>query len=481
VPNDPDDDPHPVLAAADAATLAARDARAAAQSAAHTTESALQALDAVGAVASSASRAKASTVATAASVTAELALQAASQVRAEAAERAFDVAAAAVTALERIAADLPDDVDPDGARRVAALVAATVAADVIAQARLTDQAAARVATAVAVAADAAAVAAVAAAAVVDVAVGSAELSAQDMKGSSAATEAASRTAVRSTGRVSDLAQRRVAQLRQAPRVAELRLGLERGELRLHYQPMYAMESGAVVGVEALLRWQHPQRGLLLPSEFLDVAEGPALVVPVGDWVLRTAITQAAIWHRSMEDRSMEDRSTGDPAPVMWVNISCDQLGRQHLTGVVEDLLTEHGLPAAFLGVEVTERQLASRADDIATDLQELHHLGVALAVDDFGTGYASLDYLRRFTFDEVKIDRSFVAGLQDRTDAAVIASIIALARSLQLAVVAEGVETREQHDFLRRLHCDVAQGYLLQRPAAAAVVDALLMAPAVRT
>jgi EAL domain-containing protein (putative c-di-GMP-specific phosphodiesterase class I) len=461
---------HPVLAAADAAALAARDAMAAATSAAKTTESALEALDAVGTVASHASRAKASAVATAASVTAEIAAQAASEVRAEAADRAFDVAAAAVAALERIAADLPDDVDPDGARRVAALVAATVAAEVIAQARLTDQAAARVAKAVAVAADAAAVAAVAAAAVVDVAVSAAELSAQDMKGSSAATEAASRTTVESTGRVADLAQRRVTQLRQAPRVAELALGLEREELRLHYQPMYAMDSGAVVGVEALLRWEHPQRGLLPPSEFLDVAEGPALVVPVGDWVLTTAVTQAAMWHRAMEDQR-----PGVRPPVMWVNISCDQLGRQHLTGLVDRLLTEHGLSPEFLGIEVTERQLARRADDIAVDLKDLRRLGVALAVDDFGTGYASLDYLRRFTFDEVKIDRSFVAGLQDKTDEAVIASIIALAGSLELTVVAEGVETQEQHDFLRKLGCDVAQGYLLQRPAAAETIDALLL------
>ena len=460
-----DDGAHPVVAAADAAMLAARDAKAAARSAAQTTESARDALDAVGTVATSASRARASAVATAASVTAEIAAQAASQVRAEAADRALDVAAAAVAALERIAAALPDDVDPDGARRVAALVAATVAADVIAQAKLTDEAAARVAKAVAVAADAAATAAVAAAAVVDVAVGSAELSAQDMRVWSAATEAASRTAVESTGRVADLALRRVTQLRQAPRVAELGLGLERGELRLHYQPMYSIESGAVVGVEALLRWQHPSRGLLPPSEFLDVAEAPALVVPVGDWVLATAVAQAAAWHRAL----------GDRAPVMWVNISCDQLGRQHLTGVVDRLLTQEALPLGFLGIEVTERQLARRADDIATDLQELRRLGVALAVDDFGTGYASLDYLRRFAFDEVKIDRSFVAGLQDKTDAAVIASIIALARSLDLTVVAEGVETQDQHDFLRRLGCGVAQGYLLQRPAAAATIDTLLL------
>jgi EAL domain-containing protein (putative c-di-GMP-specific phosphodiesterase class I) len=417
------------------------------------------------AVATSASRAQASTVAAAATLAAQIAARAAAAVRAEAADRALDVAAAAVAALERIAAELPDDVDPDGARRVAALVAATVAADVITQARLTDDAAARVAEAVAVAAEAAAVAAVAAAAVVDVAVGSAHVFAQQMQGSSVETATASDAAVTSTGRVADLAVRRVAQLRRAPMVAELARGLEREELRLHYQPMFALSTGAVVGVEALLRWQHPDRGLLPPSEFLDVAEGPALVVPVGDWVLDTAVARAAVWQRAL----------GDQAPVMWVNISCDQLGRRHLVGVVERLLSQHHLAPALLGIEVTERQLARRADDIATDLLELHGLGVSLAVDDFGTGYASLDYLRRFTFDEVKIDRSFVAGIGDQTDEAVISSIIALAGSLGLTVVAEGVETQQQLEFLRELGCGVSQGYLHQRPAPSETIDALLL------
>jgi EAL domain-containing protein (putative c-di-GMP-specific phosphodiesterase class I) len=160
---------------------------------------------------------------------------------------------------------------------------------------------------------------------------------------------------------------------------------------------------------------------------------------------------------------------------MWVNISCDQLGRRHLVGVVDRLLSQHGLAADRLGIEVTERQLARRADDIATDLLELRGLGVALAVDDFGTGYASLDYLRRFTFDEVKIDRSFVAGIGDRTDEAVISSIIALAGSLGLSMVAEGVETHEQFVFLRLLGCTVCQGYLHQRPAPAEIVDAVLL------
>jgi EAL domain-containing protein (putative c-di-GMP-specific phosphodiesterase class I) len=455
---------HPVIAAADAATLAARDAAATARSAAHTTVSAHDAVVSMDAVASSASQARATTVAAAATMAADIAARAATAVRAEAADRALDVAAAAVAALERIAAELPDDVDPDGAQRVAALVAATVAADVITQAKLTDDAAKRVAQAVAIAAEAAAVAAVAAAAVVNAAVGSAQEVAQEMQGSSRATETASRATVTSTGRVADLAVRRLAQLRQAPMVAALARGLDREELRLHYQPMFDMSTGAAVGVEGLLRWQHPDRGLLPPSEFLEVAEGPALVVPVGDWVLATAVAQATIWQEAY----------GDAAPVMWVNISCDQLGRRHLVGVVDRLLSQHGLAPARLGIEVTERQLARRVDDIGTDLLELRGLGVSLAVDDFGTGYASLDYLRRFTFDEVKIDRSFIAGIGDRTDEAVISSIIALAGSLGLTMVAEGVETQRQFEFLRLLGCTVSQGYLHQRPASAETIDAVL-------
>jgi EAL domain-containing protein (putative c-di-GMP-specific phosphodiesterase class I) len=252
---------------------------------------------------------------------------------------------------------------------------------------------------------------------------------------------------------------------EAPRVAELRRALERDELRLHYQPMYNMGTGVIVGVEALLRWQHPTRGLLPPSEFLDVAEGPQLVEQVGDWVLGTAVAQAAAWQEVM----------GEHAPVMWVNVSCDQLGRQHLTGVVQSLLSQTGLSPERLGLELTERQFARRVDDITADLHALRGLGAVLALDDFGTGFASLDYLRRFTFDEIKIDRSFVAGLRDRTDTAVICAIIALARSLDLTVVAEGVETQEQHDQLRLLGCEVSQGFLQQRPAPAQTISEVLL------
>jgi EAL domain-containing protein (putative c-di-GMP-specific phosphodiesterase class I) len=460
----PDEGSRPNLAAADAAATASRDAQAVARSASDTTVSAQEAVAAAGDVASSAKQAKASIVAAAAAAAAEVAAQAASRVQAAAAARALDVAESAVLALETIVAGLPDDVDPDGARRVAALVAATVAADVIAQTRLTDDAAARVARAVALAADAAAMAAVSAASLVDVAAGTARSTADVVAGASAATEVASDIAVESTARAEAMALHRVSLMRQAPLVIELERALEREELRLHYQAIYSMETGAIVGVEALIRWEHPSRGMLWPAEFLDVAEGPQLVVPIGDWVLRTAVLQAAEWHRSLGDRT----------PVMWVNISCDQLGRRHLIEVEDGLLTETGLPPSLLGIEVTERQLARRVDDVAVDLEELHRMGVSLAVDDFGTGYASLDYLRRFTFDEIKIDRSFVSGLQDRTNAAVTSSIIALARALGLKVVAEGVETQQQYDRLRALGCAVAQGYLLHRPAAGDVVTEVL-------
>jgi EAL domain-containing protein (putative c-di-GMP-specific phosphodiesterase class I) len=226
-----------------------------------------------------------------------------------------------------------------------------------------------------------------------------------------------------------------------------------------------MSSGAIVAVEALLRWQHPTRGLLAPAEFLDIAEGPTLVTPIGDWVVGTAVSQASAWQRIL----------GDHTPVMWVNISCDQLGNQHLPGVIDQALSGAGLAPGSLGLEVTERQIVGRADDVAADLLSLRGLGVAMAVDDFGTGFASLDYLRRFTFDEIKIDRSFISGLGlDRTDTAVTSSIIALGRSLDLTVVAEGVETHAQFERLQELGCEVSQGYLHHRPATDEVISALL-------
>jgi EAL domain-containing protein (putative c-di-GMP-specific phosphodiesterase class I) len=464
------EDAHDAVAAADAAARAVENARAAARSAADTTTAAHESVSSAGDVASAAKDATAATVAAAADAAAEVADKAATAVQADAMRQALETAALAVVALETIAANLSDDVDPDGARRTAAEVAARVAEEVIVQAQATAAAAAKVAHAVNVAADEAAIAAATAAAIVDLAAGNAETSAHAVEGASAETETASDAVVTSTARVADITHRRLARLRQHPLVKQLRAALDGNELRLHYQPMYSLGTGAMVGVEALLRWQHPQRGLLPPAEFLEVAEGPHLVTPIGDWVIATAVRQAAHWGRAV----------GDRAPMMWVNISCDQFGRQHLTSLIGSLLMAESLPAAKLGIEVTERQLATRVNDVATDLLTLRDMGVGLAVDDFGTGYASLDYLRRFTFDEIKIDRTFIAGLgTDPTDTAVTSSIVALGRSLGLTVVAEGVETQAQHDRLRLLGCSVTQGYLLQRPAPAHVIDDLLRRPSV--
>ncbi len=444
----------------DAARRASKDSEAVARSAADTVSAAGDATTATLSSVAAARSAAAEIVAAAASVAAEIAAREALAVQDEADRRAVDVAAAAVTALELVAVD-DGAVTPDEARRLAARIAQLVSADVVNQARLTDEAAGRVAQAVALAAEAAALAAWTAASLVEAAALGARAAAEETAHASAATEEASVVAVNSAGHVADLARRRVAQLRQAPMVAELRLALERDELELHYQAMIDVASGAVTGVEALIRWHHPSRGLLQPASFLDVAEGPYLVEPIGDWVLRSACRQAAIWSNRY----------GDRAPRVWVNVSCDQLGRDHLVGVVADVLEETHLPPDRLGMEITERQLARRVGHVIDDLEAFRRLGVALSVDDFGTGYASLDYLRRFSFDEIKIDRSFVSGLQQRTDRAVASSIVALGRSLGLTVVAEGVENASQLELVTDLGVDVTQGYLHHRPAPAAEID----------
>jgi diguanylate cyclase (GGDEF)-like protein/PAS domain S-box-containing protein len=264
---------------------------------------------------------------------------------------------------------------------------------------------------------------------------------------------------------------RVSAVRQSTLAHELEAALSNEQFRLYYQPMYDTQTGAMVAVEALLRWQHPTRGLLSPAHFLAVAEDRRLMTRIGDWVLATAAAQAARWEDEAEH-----------ALDMWVNISCDQLGAQHLSGVVERVLAQTGLNTSRLGLEITERQLIGRHDTVRADLTALHELGLRLAVDDFGTGYNSMDYLRRFTFDEIKIDKSFVAGLgHDRADTAVTSSIVALGRSLDLVVVAEGVETQDQHDRLRELGCDVCQGYLLHQPAPPETIDRLLRTPAANT
>ncbi|MDD5390046.1 MAG: PAS domain S-box protein [Gallionellaceae bacterium] len=234
----------------------------------------------------------------------------------------------------------------------------------------------------------------------------------------------------------------------------LRRALERGEFVLHYQPLIDAHSGRTVGVEALVRWQPPDEALVPPDKFIPIAEETGLIVPLGEWVLRTACAQARAWI-----------DAGLPPLVMAVNLSGRQFQAVDMVELVRAVLLDTGLPASYLELELTESVIMAHADQAIATLDALKALGVRLAIDDFGTGYSSLAYLKRFPIDKLKIDRSFVDGLaDDPNDREIAATIIAMARSLNLDVLAEGVETEQQLAFLRLYGCDQYQGYLFSRP-----------------
>ncbi len=249
--------------------------------------------------------------------------------------------------------------------------------------------------------------------------------------------------------------------------ADLRQGIDRGELRLLYQPVVDVRSGAVTGVEALVRWQHPTRGLLSPAEFIAVAEDTGLVVPLGSWVLQEACRQLQDW----------TRSSGAGLTVA-VNVSARQLSDSRFPEAVADILAATGADPAAVVLELTETALLDATDASTATLQALRGLGVRLALDDFGTGFSSLTFLKRFPIDVVKVDRSFVRDIAvDPDDAAIVAAVVNLGRSLHLETVAEGVETAEQLACIRGLGCLLAQGYLLSPPRPPEDIPALLAAP----
>jgi diguanylate cyclase (GGDEF)-like protein len=249
--------------------------------------------------------------------------------------------------------------------------------------------------------------------------------------------------------------------------SSLRRALENGELRLFYQPVFSLERNRIVGAEALLRWQHPQRGLLEPGEFISVAEDSGLIVPIGEWVLEEACRQAVVWR---------DRANGAEPLHVSVNLSPRQVSRSNVVAAVQRVLRNTGLEPELLDLEITEHTLIDEGEAAALALRELKGVGVGLVLDDFGTGYSSLSHLKRFTIDAVKIDRSFVSGLgsPDSGDDAIVNAIVSMAQALEVSVTAEGVETEEQLSLLRETGCSFAQGYLFSRPKPPEQLDRLL-------
>jgi len=244
----------------------------------------------------------------------------------------------------------------------------------------------------------------------------------------------------------------------------LRRAVERGEFVLHYQPKVNLASGAISGMEALLRWQHPVRGLLAPAQFIPVAEDCGLILSIGAWVLREACAQAKTW-----------LDAGLPAAKMAVNVSGIEFQDGGFANRIFKILEESGLPSGALEVELTESVLMKSSEHAVAILGALHARGVTLAIDDFGTGYSSLSYLRRFPIDVLKIDQSFIRQIsREGDDSAIVTAVIGLAKTLKLSVVAEGVETVEELDFLRAQRCDEVQGYYFSQPVPAPVFEQLL-------
>lgn len=238
----------------------------------------------------------------------------------------------------------------------------------------------------------------------------------------------------------------------------LRRAIEREELLLHYQPKIDIATGRMVGAEALLRWKHPDLGLVPPDQFIPLAEQSGLIVEIGEWVVDRACAQMARW-----------RAGGHGDVKVAVNVSRQEVVAGGLVPMIGDAMRRHGIRPGQLVIELTEGMLMDRVDATRQQLDELRALGCELSIDDFGTGFSSMSYLKRFPLDELKIDKSFIAGTPtDSTDLAIVKAIIALAHSLELRVVAEGVETASQRNELRSLGCDIFQGYLCSRPLPAA-------------
>ncbi len=244
----------------------------------------------------------------------------------------------------------------------------------------------------------------------------------------------------------------------------LRKAVERKEFLVYFQPQVDVQTGAIVGVEALCRWQHPDLGIVYPSEFISMAEETGLITQLGEWVLRTSCLQNKAWQKA-----------GLPSMIVAVNLSGRQFQQLDLVESMARILKETGLDPQWLEIEITESIAMQNADYTNVVLRSLKGMGVRVALDDFGTGYSSLSYLKKFPIDTLKIDQSFVRDLtSDSNDAAIANAIIVLAHSLKLKVIAEGVEMKEQEAFLREHHCDIIQGFLFSVPLAPPALESLI-------
>lgn len=244
---------------------------------------------------------------------------------------------------------------------------------------------------------------------------------------------------------------------------ELRQALSRKEFILHYQPQVNMQTGGIVSVEALIRWQHPDKGLIRPDRFIPLAEQSELIVPIGEWVINSACEQAKKW-----------RDQGHTDICVSVNVSAAQLHRHDLREVLEEALTRHDVPPHALEIELTETAISTSEETVSKTLTAIKSLGVRIAMDDFGTGYSSLSYLSKLPIDKIKVDRSFVQHITEDSRAPIISAILAMAHSLDLPVTAEGVELQAQIDFLRDKGCGMIQGFLVSHPVEAEVISQML-------
>ena len=250
-------------------------------------------------------------------------------------------------------------------------------------------------------------------------------------------------------------------------VNNLRRAIDNEEFVVHYQPQVDIASREILGAEALVRWQHPQLGLLAPTDFVPLAEETGLIAAIGEWVLRTACAQIRTWH----DEGLAPLS-------LAVNVSPRQFQDEGFAQTVMKILTDTGFDPRYLELELTETSIMHDAEFAVKILNRLRQLGVRIAIDDFGTGYSSLGYLKRLPIDRVKFDQSFIRGAAiDPDDAALVMAIMTLAHNLQLRVIAEGIESEEQVTFLRLLRCHEGQGYLFSRPVPAEVFRTFLTAP----